>query len=152
MPLVKHVVKSTDVLVCVCDPFRPSVRFHLLGKPSLLTSDKQITVCRYSQASWALCCSTNLHCGGVVRLTGLSSRWRRDNDDLLFTGVWHCVSSRSRQILLQSELPGWPCYSDWFGRSLSLQSHINGQREITASEFLCSQGTWLQPCLFSSSQ
>lgn len=42
MPLVQHVVKSAAVLVCVCDPLEAPVRFFLLGKPSPLTSDKQI--------------------------------------------------------------------------------------------------------------
>lgn len=108
------------------------------------------TVCRYSQVSWVLYCSTNPHCGFVVMVVLLLARlysWGKgDNHDLLLNGVWHFARSRLKQVLLQS-VSGWPCYSDCFGRSLSLQSHIIGQRENTASEFLCSQGTWLQPQL-----
>lgn len=152
MPLVKHMVKPAAVLVCVCDPLWPSMRFHLLDKPSPLTSDKQIQSAGKVRHPEHCVVAQTFTVVVVVHLTGLSSWWRGDNHDLLLTGVWHYVSSRLRQILLQSELPGWPCYSDWFGRSLSLQSHINGKREITKSEFLCSQGTWLQPCLLSSSQ
>lgn len=66
----------------------------------------------------ALCCSTNLHCGGI--LAGLSSWGKGDNHDFLLTGVWHYVSRRLRQMLLWVELPGWPCYSDCLGRSLGL--------------------------------
>lgn len=39
LPLAQNVVKSADVLVCVCDLLPANARLHLLCKPSPLASD-----------------------------------------------------------------------------------------------------------------
>jgi len=124
---------------CVCDPLPASARLHLLDKPSPLTSDKQVwsgDSVRHPEH-----CIVRASAVVVIPVTGTSNQGKEDNHGLciLYRTEYGVMSGRRlRQISSQPELPGHLCYSDQFVRSLRLQSDINWQREIIASDLPCS--------------